>query len=410
MEIRIIDENIHNNYLKDHPQKSFFQSLPMLKRRENNKIKVEYLGFYKDNKLVGTCGFYKRKIILNHFNYETFDGPLLDEDIDILEALKTLKVYTNKVNALKVYINPNLVAYYHNPEILEKIQANDYENLREKIEDLGFIYEDVTFSDQHINWFYKKDLSEFKSYDELFSSFERETRRLITQSKNIPLQIKTLKKEEIPLLMDILKMTADDKNFSIRDLAYYESLYDYFKKYENIEFNVVSLNIKQYLKQLADERDEINTKILADEKIESKRARNRLVQNQDILNGINRKIAAIKEIKAEIIYITAGIFLILDNEIVYLNGGSDLKYHNFYGAYFLQDHMIKKAFDLNVPTYNFYGTRGSFSGRPNEDGVYFFKKGFNGQLIENFGFYIYSPTNFSSKFINTTIKTIRKFV
>lgn len=313
-----------------------------------------------------------------------------------------------KANALRVRINPNLVAYYHNPEHLEKIEANDFKAKQQQIEALGFIYEDVTNSDSHLNWFYKKDLSEYQSYVEVFDSFERETKRLINQSLKMPLTIKSLDQDNFKPLIDLLAMTAKENNFTIRSDNYYQTLYASFKEYADIEFNVVELDVSLYRKQLNDEVLKLETKIAADKDNDSRRARNRINQNQDVLNGVKRRLESLISIKEDTLSIAGGVFLILDNELVYLYGGSNPEYHNFYGAQYLQNQMIKKAYELNITTYNFYGTRGSFCNRPNEDGVYFFKRGFNGQLIENFGFFVYEPTNFSSKFFNKIIKIVRK--
>ena len=77
--------------------------------------------------------------------------------------------------------------------------------------------------------------------------------------------------------------------------------------------------------------------------------------------------------------------MLYGDEVVYLFSGSDEKYMKDYNAqYELQWHMIKYAAEHKFKRYNFYGIHG-LPDDNHPDGVYEFKKGFGGQVLEYAG-------------------------
>ena len=57
----------------------------------------------------------------------------------------------------------------------------------------------------------------------------------------------------------------------------------------------------------------------------------------------------------------------------------------YYAQYAIQWYMIKYGIKNNFKTYNFYGITGNFDKKDPEYGVYEFKKGFNGKVVEYIG-------------------------
>ena len=83
--------------------------------------------------------------------------------------------------------------------------------------------------------------------------------------------------------------------------------------------------------------------------------------------------------------ISASMFMLFGDEVVYLFSGNVDKYNNFYSQYLIQWIMIKYAIDNKYKKYNFYGIKGIFENGKNSDGVYEFKKGFGGHVEELIG-------------------------
>jgi len=81
--------------------------------------------------------------------------------------------------------------------------------------------------------------------------------------------------------------------------------------------------------------------------------------------------------------VAAAMFVIHEDEIIYLFSGSSAKYKKLGGPYLLQEKIILEAVRRGCRKYNFYGTD-PFE----EGGVYLFKRGFHGQLEEYLGTYL----------------------
>ena len=79
--------------------------------------------------------------------------------------------------------------------------------------------------------------------------------------------------------------------------------------------------------------------------------------------------------------LSAAMFLLYGDEIVYLFSGSDEKYMKDYNAqYLIQWHMIKHAAEHGFKRYNFYGINGLPDPNSPDYGIYDFKKGFGGDF------------------------------
>ena len=88
------------------------------------------------------------------------------------------------------------------------------------------------------------------------------------------------------------------------------------------------------------------------------------------------------------------------DEVIYLFSGSDAKYMKEYNAqYAIQWYMIKYAAEHGYKKYNFYGIQGLPDPKAKDYGIYRFKKGFGGQVVEligsfelplNFFYYLHS--------------------
>ncbi len=405
MVVKSINTERFEQFVEGHPQHSFFQTEAIAKRRTVDGWDYEYLGFFDNEDLVGAAMMFKRKIILNKYHYEIMGGPIVDYSRS-KEAFEALKLYLDEHGVHECLVNPNLVAYTHNVEENTKEEQNNFEEVCKVIDSVGFKYLGKADQEDHLmNWFYKKDI-QYESEDELLDSFERETKRLVGLSLESNLIFEDLEVSEFQRLKDLVDKTASKEQFSSRELAYYETMYQYFNEKYEVKMVIVKLDVHEYRKPLLDQVKDLEEKIEKDLETNTKRSLNRVNQSRDVLNAVNKKLSLIEDVNTDTIDLCGGVFIFMDQEVVYLIGGSDARYFSFNGPQYMQWEIMKEALKREIPTYNFYGTRGSFMGRPAEDGVYFFKKGFNGYLIENFGFYHYEGTGFINKMIRK-LKSLR---
>ena len=143
-------------------------------------------------------------------------------------------------------------------------------------------------------------------------------------------KVRELKRGELNIFKQITEETSKRREFEDKPLSYYEEMYDLF---------------------------------------------------------VPRKEATFLLAEADSLPLSAAMFVLYGDEIVYLFSGSDEKYMKDYNAqYELQWYMIKYAAEHKFKRYNFYGIHG-LPDDAHPDGVYEFKKGFGGQVIEMIGTY-----------------------
>ena len=91
------------------------------------------------------------------------------------------------------------------------------------------------------------------------------------------------------------------------------------------------------------------------------------------------------ESDGEIITLGGILFLINDNEVLSLVGGSYAKYMEFQSAYAVHFSGMKYAIEHGYDRYNFYGIVGDFNEKNELGGLYTFKKSFSGYVVELIG-------------------------
>ena len=206
--------------------------------------------------------------------------------------------------------------------------------------------------------------------------------------------VKNVSKDELKEFKTITSDTCDRRSFSDKSLKYYEEMYDCFK--DDVTFKICEINLKNYIQKLEDSNREMASKLeeLSDSNSNLKKKE---VMKKDIENN-NKKIQEAKDLKqekGEIIPLSAAMFILYGDEIIYLFSGSYAEYMQFCGQYRLQWEIIKYAADHNYKRYNFFGIQDVFNPNGKDRGVYEFKKGFGGYVEELLGAYelSLSPVN-----------------
>lgn len=391
--LKRIDQKTFDDYLKIYKHNHFLQTSNIGKRRALEGWKVDFLGFYAQEELIGALQLTKRNVLLNRNKYEILMGPLLNySDLDqTKQCLNVLTNYLNEKKAIECLISPNIISKVHYPEIEIILDKDCY---IEMFESLGWSYlKDSDDDTSTLRWFFQKDLTSFDSYQDLIESYEPETKRLISNAKAFPLKVIELEINNLERASVILDETGNRRDFSTRSMEYHKSLFTQMNKNNEAMYLVVELDVKAYLDILKKELKPINDSILADSKIDSKRARNRVNQYKDQLLAKNKRISQLESLNQETVDICSGVFIGANDTMTYLFGGSKKEFMQYYGTYFLQDYTLKHAYDYGYKLYDFYGTRSKISGYPEEEGIFEFKKGFGGKLVENLGYFIYKPKN-----------------
>lgn len=313
-------------YAKNNPYKSFMQTPEIARYREDNGWTVYYLATKLDGEIKAATMLVAKPYFLGKSIFIAPGGPLIDlENQPLVEYFfRSLKKYIKAHNGYELHISP----YY---EITERDRHGNpvpdgfnHQDALKNLKNLGFV--ELKDASQP-KYMYALDLKG-KSADELMADFKSNTRGHIRKAEKMGVKVRELAKNELNIFKEITESTSKRREFEDKPLKYYEEMYDLF---------------------------------------------------------VPRKEALFLVAEADGIPMSAAMFMLYGDEVVYLFSGSDEKYMKDYNAqYELQWYMIKYAAEKKFKRYNFYGIHG-LPDDNHPDGVYEFKKGFGGQVLEYAG-------------------------
>lgn len=388
-------------FVNSRAEKNFFQTIMMKERLKKDNLEVYLVGVKKDNKVVAASLIAETgHTFMGKRSFEAYKGFILDYHDEKLVKFMTeeVKNFLNKKNGLRLFIDPYIpnVSRDADANIIEGIDNRD---VRTTLENLG--YKENEHGAQ-VKWCYCLDING-KSSDELLNEMRSSTRNYINRTiSKYKLNLRTLTRDELKDFKKITSDTCDRREFSDKSLKYYEDMYDCFK--DDVTFKICELNCDTYISVLEQENAEMDRKLneLSDSASNKKKKE---VMRKDIENN-KKKIEDTKKLKDEkgnIVPLSAAMFILYGDEIVYLFSGSYAEYMSFCGQYRIQWEIIKYAVDNGYKRYNFYGIQDVFNPKGKDYGVYEFKKGFGGYVEELLGSFELEISP-----INKIYKTLRK--
>ena len=321
-----ISEAEFRDFAEKNPYKSFMQTPEIAKYRKSNGWTVYYLAAKLNGKIQAASMLVAKPTFLGKSTFIAPGGPLLDlEDQPLTDFFfKNLKKYAKSHNGYLLQISP----YY---ELTERDRHGEpkeggfsHQNAVKNLKNLGFFEQKDPSQPKYM---YALDLKN-KTPEELMADFKSNTRGHIRKAEKMGVKVRELKREELGIFKEITEKTSKRREFEDKPLSYYEAMYDLF---------------------------------------------------------VPRGEAVFLVAEAGNLPLSAAMFMLYGDEVVYLFSGSDEKYMKDYNAqYALQWHMIKYAAKKHFRRYNFYGIHG-LPKEGQKDGVYEFKKGFGGQVLEYIG-------------------------
>ena len=353
MEFTTLTPEEFSEYAEKSPYKSFMQTPEIAQYRESNGWTPYYLGVKKHDELLAACLLVAKPTFLGKSTFLAPGGPLFDLENTALTNFffKKLKQFVKSHNGYTLHISP-YYEYVERDRDGEKVAGGFYhKKARQNLLNLGF--KPLKHSSVPTYQFVM-DING-RTKDEIFADFKRNTRNHIRKAEKQGVTIRELKRDELKHLKTITDKTAHRRDFTDQPLSYYESMYDLLTPRNAVKF------------------------LLAEANIDGKQTD-----------------------------LSAAMFITYGDEVVYLFSGSDEAYMRDYNAqYLIQWYMIQHAVDHNFKKYNFYGIN-ELPNRDSKDyGIYDFKKGFGGHVVELIGSYelpvnqaFYTLYNLLAKFKN----------
>lgn len=377
MKFTELTEKEYEKYLENYDNKNFLQSLEIGRVNQTLNNEVCYLGIKKGSKILCASLFIIKKNIKNNRKYYYCPrGFQIDYQNDELlnYYIAELIKHAKNNNAYLIKIDPNIELYSRDSEGNKTDLINNY-YLVDKLCNYGFIYLNQSIQKK---WFYVLDLKN-KTKEDVFNNFRSTVKNIIRKCQKNGIEIEELN-DNLSRFSSIVEETANRKKFAVRDEDYYLLMKNEFK--DKIKILIAKIDLAKYEEKLSQELAEMKkneSKIKGEGKIKNH------LENIENLKINLEKIKDIKNKYGNLIDLAASMFCFYGNEIVYLFSGSKEEFLFLNAPYLIQWEIIQEAIDKGYSIYNFYGIEDLSDSKNKKHGVYEFKKGFNGRVVETIG-------------------------
>jgi len=394
MQLINLTEKEFAKFASKHPQFNFHQTKNWGELKKTMGWEYSFVGLKDDKKIMAGAILLSKKTPIGKKIFYSPRGFLLDYNNETIVKIFTKEIKKHikaqggffiKIDPYVVHlerdINGNVVDGEDNSKVVALLKKLGYKHF-------GF---NLTFGKElQPRWIYVLDLKN-KNQETIFQNFSSDTKRYINRAIKNNLEIEELNSENLENFYKIMAHTSKRRGFINRPLSYYKNMYE--KLTPNIKVLSCFLNVE---KAITNTKEELE-KLTKDEKIlkqimEETNSKNSKTNYKNVLHELERctkklsELNKLKEDKGSKIVMASSMFLLFGYEVVYLFSGSYDEYMKYNAQYLIQWEMIKYSIDNNYDRYNFYGIEGKFNKENNDTyGVYEFKKGFDGKVVEFIG-------------------------
>ncbi len=414
MEFVTLTEQEFMDFASTYPQESFMQTTYLGHLKTHQGIKVHYVGVKEKGKIKAATLLEEHTLLLGRRSFYAPRGFLIDyHDVPLLSFFtKEIKAFAKARKGFRIIMDPNLIYRTRLSDgSIKELDDQDTEAFQNLI-NLG--YRHFGFNQyleaMQVRFAYRLLLDE--PYEVKKEKFSKSTRKNMESSYKKGLIVKKGSIEDLPVMEELFESTARRKEFFFRDLAYYQEMYEYMHDLMTIYIAYLDPDIylehsKNLLKEEEKNYQEIVLKMQSNNvgaKLKAKKE-----TSQHLVEKYKEEVEKANEFKKNYPKGRAiGCLLSLrsGSEYLTLTSGSLVEYHSFTPKYAMYDQHIKDAYKEGFKACNFYGISGNFEKENNPFyGVYEFKRGFGGEVIEYIGQFTLPVT-----FFNTIYDFLKKII
>lgn len=382
-----LTEKEYQKFWENHPLKTFLSAPKIAKLREKSNWKSYFVGVKENKKVVAAA------LLLSHkrkFNVNEFYSPrgfLLDYNNKELLTffVEKVKEFAKSKNGYILRIDPYVIYKQRdiNGDIVEGGEDNSH--VVEQLTSLGF-KKVKTENMEQVGWMFSLGL-EGKTEEQILKEMKPNTRNTIRKAEKLGITMTELSYDELDRFQNIMEETGERKNFAVRNVEYFQNMYNLFHESNEVKYYVTELNLKEYTKRLNEEIKEKEEKLsnLGDAKYNDGQRKNISSEIESLKKRIDDAKEIMEKTNKDIITLSGSMFILIDPEIIYLSSGNYEEYMRFNSQYLIQWELIKYGIKNNFKKHNFYGIPANINEHPKDYGIYEFKKGFNGYVEELIG-------------------------
>ena len=412
MKLEKITAKEFENFSINHDLVTFHQRESWGKLKIKNGWNYELLGLKDKNKIIGATLLLHKTMPLGIKMYYAPRGYLIDfnDESMVKTFTQEIKKYVKAHKGTFVKIDPYVI--HKQRDINGNIVENGIDNtkivkLLKKLEYKHHGFNIDTTKELQPRWMFRLNLKD-KTEEDLMKSMIKQTRKNVKKTLKLGLVLEEIGIEGLDEYKKITQHTGTRRGFIDRPISYYENMFKELK--DDIKIILCYLDTEKSISLLENEIKEINgySDITEARKKELK-------ELEDKISDIN----ALSQKYGKKICLAGSMFISCGKEFLNLYGGGYDEFMKYNAMYAIQWHAIKYALNNGYEIYNFYGIEGNFKKENNPMyGVYEFKKGFGGEVVELIGefdliinkpkFLLYKVAFSSYKKIKNLINSIKK--
>lgn len=406
MDFVVLREEAYETFVLSHELGNFMQSSSTAKRSQMAGWQTHFVGVRSSEGDILAAAMLTARDAFNNLSlYDITNGPIMDYDNQELVTFffRELNHFLRRRNAMRVRVSPPLLMNHRDRET--NILSDGYDGAKyiEALKRAGLAHlgnEAADSNSQMQRWYGAKDLSRYSDATSLINSFDYEARRAIAKAQHLGVVVKSYTIDQLDEFYDVFEHASAKRVAELHDKQYYRDLAKSYGK--NIHFCVAQLDFDRHEALLMKQLGELTTQIAS----LSPKAR-----NKDKLRELNAaktkarycrsKLATIGELRKEgsVVNLAGAIFIQHGRELTYFTGRSYEKYVAFGAPYVLQWQAQYFAIKNGITRYSFHTTRGNFSGNPELQGAFRFKKGLGAIIEERIGYFEMYPYATTSSLI-----------
>ncbi len=400
MEFVTLEEEEYRKFYDSFENASFMQSIELGNLKKEYGNIVHLVGIKEKKKILAASLLLETKSLFGKSQFYAPRGLMVDyHDQKLLKFFtEELKKYIRKKKGFVLTIDPNVIYRVRSSD--GEIEGDGDDEVLSNLKELGYKHHGFTIylDSRQARWCYRLTLDE--DYEAKKAKFSKSTRKNIDATYKKGLQVRVGTIDDLSVMTEIFDITAKRKDFFSRSLDYYKKMYQHM--HDLMTIYIAYLNPDVYLehtKSLFEEEKKKNQEIVL--KMENDQVGNKLKNQKETSDKLLEKYKIELE-KAEKFKKEnpngkdIGCLLSLRSgcEYLTLSSGVLMDYKSFTPKYQMYEAHIRDAYKEGFKYCNFYGITGDFDPKNKYYGIYEFKKGFGGNVIEYIGEFDLEITNF----------------
>ena len=412
MVIKELTNEEFDNFSKNYPLSSVYQTKEYGLTMNKEGYSTILLGLVDGDKILGATLVLIENI--NKFKYGYVPrGFLIDyNNYELLKTFSTLiKKYLGKLGVIAIKLCPIIIRSVYNIRTDEKIKNRNFDNFFNNLSKLNYYHFGFNNRFEALKPRFEAVIDLRKPIDDLFSDIKKEYKTKIRSSENKGIEIMQGNETVLKFLYNLSKEKYP------RSYEYFENLYKYFEREDNVDIFCAKLNTAKYLKQVQEKYTEIeellnksNESILKNHKNKNLDKKLRLdIKYNKLKEELAYAINLLKENPNGIILAAALIVKHSDTAYIMIDG-YDKNYKNFSSKHLLIWKLIKRYYNEGYKKLNLGGIS-NIEVDTKYNGLTKFKCNFGANIIEyagDFELITNNPLYFMYKKMNPLNRILHK--